>query len=357
MATFNRDKAKAAGWSDKQIDDYLSSPQAKADSQNAALRAQTSAAAPTQTGTNPLSEVVGATMQGVGGLKALGIPLGVAAGAFGLKKLFGEKGTGASLVKLTRADIAEHPEFSRFKPGYKMSRTNYESVKMASPLPPPVAAAAEATATPPRDVVTQEMIDRYHIFRGFKPGDTLPAGQLEAAIGASRPNLSLVGAGGPPPMLEATVTPEGMTPPSRHEVQYYSESQGKFVPIEDMHISQLRNAVNKLGRKLASSKKPSPVAEKQFEALKNEITYRAQQAGELTVPSENAGIARSFRPGLGEGIGGLNEVAMILGMLQAPQQMAETDALMNQVRMNEARRQQMSPALFRALYGEQPTGN
>ena len=156
-------------------------------------------------------------------------------------------------------------------------------------------------------------------------------------------------------MLEATVTPEGMTPPSRHEVQYYSESEGKFVPIEDMHISQLRNAVNKLGKKLAASKKPSPVTEKQFEALKNEITYRAQQAGELTVPSEIPSIARSFRPSLGQGVAGLNEVAMILSMLNAPQQMAETDAFFRQMRMDEDRKR-LSPSTFRAKYGNQPQG-
>jgi len=80
--------------------------------------------------------------------------------------------------------------------------------------------------------------------------------------------------------------------PSRHEVQYYSESQGKFIPIETMHIAQLRNAMNKLGRRLAESKRPSPVVRKQFEALTDEVTHRLRQAGELTVPGP---VARSAR--------------------------------------------------------------
>ncbi len=70
---------------------------------------------------------------------------------------------------------------------------------------------------------------------------------------------------------------------SRHEVQYYSESQGKFIPIETMHIAQLKNAMNKLHRKLMSSNRPAPVTKKQFEALRDEVTHRLNEAGELTV--------------------------------------------------------------------------
>jgi hypothetical protein len=82
--------------------------------------------------------------------------------------------------------------------------------------------------------------------------------------------------------------------PSRHEVQYYSESQGKFVPIEDMPISHIRNAMNKLHAKITASGRPAPVTEKQLEALKNETTFRAGQAGELTVPGETKAATAAF---------------------------------------------------------------
>lgn len=91
----------------------------------------------------------------------------------------------------------------------------------------------------------------------------------------------------PMPRLKL-VTPNKVAaeaPVSRHEVQYFSESQGKFVPIEEMPISHLRNAMNKLHAKLSATNQPSPVTRKQFEAIRDEVTFRAKQAGELTVPS------------------------------------------------------------------------
>jgi hypothetical protein len=95
----------------------------------------------------------------------------------------------------------------------------------------------------------------------------------------------------------AKKAPKETGEPSRHEVQYYSESRGEFVPIETMHIGQIRNAMNKLGRKLAASKRPSPVTQKQFDALKAEATHRARQAGELTVPSPTATRLREIGQG------------------------------------------------------------
>lgn len=225
--------------------------------------------------------------------------------------------------------------------------------------PPPVAAAAEATAVPSsRTLVTQELIDKLPALKAFDPGDTIGNAHLDRikvdAGKVSRPPLKLTLPSSPPKAIPNAT--EGATTSSRHEVQYYSEGKGKFIPIEDMPISHLRNAMNKLGAKLAASKgRPSPVTQKQFDAIKNEVTYRAQQAGELTVPSEISAIARNFRPSLGGAVGGLNEVAMILSMLNAPQQMAESEALFRQIKMDEDRKR-MNPSTFRALYG-QPQGN
>jgi len=92
--------------------------------------------------------------------------------------------------------------------------------------------------------------------------------------------------GRPGPVVKGTAESRIAGPsaePSRHEVQYYSESQGKFIPIETMHIAQLKNAMNKLHRKLVATSQPSPVTRKQFEALRDEVTHRLQEAGELTI--------------------------------------------------------------------------
>lgn len=110
------------------------------------------------------------------------------------------------------------------------------------------------------------------------------APKLEAVPGSAESRVIPLIKGKPPGLS----TPD-MTPGARHVVQYYSESggtggKGKFIPIETMDVPHLRNAVNKLHAHLTGVTKgrPAEATRKQFQALLDEITYRAQRAGELS---------------------------------------------------------------------------
>lgn len=64
----------------------------------------------------------------------------------------------------------------------------------------------------------------------------------------------------------------------RHEIDYYSESQGQNLKIDDMSVPHLRAALNKMGRELEGSNVHSPVARARYQALKDELTYRLKEA-------------------------------------------------------------------------------
>lgn len=112
-----------------------------------------------------------------------------------------------------------------------------------------------------------------------------PAPKVEpktVSVPRSKPEMRVV-KGNKPSQEELAKLPEAWRPAnSRHNVQYYSETQKKFIDIENMHIAHLRSAFNKLGRRLAKTKRPAPVTREVFEAMKKEIAHRASQAGGLT---------------------------------------------------------------------------
>lgn len=152
-------------------------------------------------------------------------------------------------TRVSAADLSAHPEaLKNFAEGDPIQYRTLEKIKLA-----PVGTSKARTARPKPKIVEKAS----------------PTTVSEPASPLNKRGAAV-----------AKIAPAG----SRHEVQYYSESQGKFVPIEDMPIGHLRNAMNKLHAKLTATNHPSPVTRKQFEAIKNEVTYRAQQAGELTVP-------------------------------------------------------------------------
>lgn len=88
-------------------------------------------------------------------------------------------------------------------------------------------------------------------------------------------------------------------------------------------------------------------------AAEQAMTARGVPVGQERVPLR-AGLRGAMAP---EGLvgGGGNLALMILSMLNAPQQMAESEALFRRIKMEEDRKR-MNPSTFRALYG-QPQGN
>lgn len=89
----------------------------------------------------------------------------------------------------------------------------------------------------------------------------------------------------PLPKQPASEATKGVdTPVSRHEIEYASESGG-FQRIEDMTTPHIRNAMNKLHAKIGPNpNKATPVARKQLQALKDEVTFRMKRDGQRTVP-------------------------------------------------------------------------
>ena len=179
----------------------------------------------------------------------------------------------ASVTTVTAEDIAAHPELKNYQPGETIRRATLEDIKLQ-----PGSVQPRVSGGPTRPI---------SVIKGGKPMPAKAPAPTPESPGAGR------GASGPELVRRAeALSAEPAAPPlalvpsgaARHEVQYFSESQGKFIPIEDMPISHLRNAMNQLHAKLSATNHPSPVTQKQFEAIKNEVTYRAKQAGELTVP-------------------------------------------------------------------------
>lgn len=75
-----------------------------------------------------------------------------------------------------------------------------------------------------------------------------------------------------------TATPDVVRGPDapQHEVQYFSESRGNHINIEDMNQKHIERAVRKLS---AKNPKPGSVAHKQLQALIRESIYREGTTG------------------------------------------------------------------------------
>lgn len=138
---------------------------------------------------------------------------------------------------------------------------------------------------------------------------------------------------------------------SRHEVQYFSKSQGKYVPIEEMPDPHIRNAMNQLHAQIGPTNKATPVARKTLQALKDEATYRMQKGGELTVPgpvgkAQTAAAATFEDQALARATGAAQAqkaIALEQAMAQHGVPAGERPALRNGVAMAEAG--ELGPAL------------
>jgi hypothetical protein len=71
-------------------------------------------------------------------------------------------------------------------------------------------------------------------------------------------------------------------------VQYFSESQKKYINIDEMEPQQLRNSLNKLGNDILRSKGPVSMEKlKAFDAMKREVLEQAARGKSgLEVPAE-----------------------------------------------------------------------
>jgi len=195
------------------------------------------------------------------------------------KKKAPAKGTAASRVKTQTPDeVAAARAKGRAEAGGKS-----QAMRGASKPALERRAAARASATKPEEVDDlKDILEQSIEVEAAMSGKGLSQAErsaVRAAVRGTATEAPARGAAASRVAKAAKSAEEG----SRHEVQYYSESQGKFIPIESMHIAQLKNSMNKLHRKLMATDRPSPVTQKQFEALRDEVTYRLKQAGELTV--------------------------------------------------------------------------
>jgi hypothetical protein len=162
------------------------------------------------------------------------------------------------LVRLTQKDIDQHPEFSKFEPDQTVRRSTYEQVKGAAPRPGSV----------------QSRVSPRH---AAGPSPTEPT-----AGPAANPTKT-------PKWLGGEMSEGGV----RHDVPYFSESQAKHVPIEDMPQSHLTNAMQKLGTN-------SRIGEKGLQNLRDmkiELEYRLQhpQGGVHILPKNEPGSLAARR--------------------------------------------------------------
>ena len=224
---------------------------------------------------SPLAHAVGYGAGGVGALKlgqrifggrgGRGAPADVTARPPAPEVAVGAPQLPSNRVVVTEELIARHPKaLKEYQPGDDIARTELDKIRRvtepgavqsrtgASTEPMQSAKATAASRTAPKLVPSEPQ-------------------KSAAEAGVKTPDVTN------PAYRKATGAP-------MHEVDYYSESRGQFEPIDKMHISHLRNAMNKLYGKLTGTARPSPVTQKQFDSIASEVKYRAQQAGELTVP-------------------------------------------------------------------------
>lgn len=247
---FDREGAKAAGYSDAEIDTYLGQ------------QPDQGVTAPDQPGdVNPLVPI-GIT---TGGLAAGGYGVARLAGAVrrspALGKVLakiaarrtpivGDVMDAAEVANAMRggapADVTAQPSMrARVAPkGNKVipiSRGKTGAKAKAKPPAGSVAARAEASATPSETSTENPNAELYRT--------------------ASKPSEAY----------------------SRHDIGYYSQSRKINVPIEDMPQTHLLNAYKRLSTELQDAKTPAPKKLSEFKAIQAELKHRSGLAGGSSV--------------------------------------------------------------------------
>jgi hypothetical protein len=143
----------------------------------------------------------------------------------------------------------------------RMGAVEPQAPSAPAELPPAsVSAPAPAAAPVPKGMRAV----RGHL-RGIpkpKPKPELPAA-VQKRIAAAKPE---------PPKVKA----EAKAPKSRHDVQYFSGSQNKYINIEDMNQKHIEQAYRKIA---ATSPKQGSVAARQLDALLDESKHRLKTTG------------------------------------------------------------------------------
>lgn len=216
----------------------------------------------------------------------------------------------------------------------KLAQGPQAAAPAPTPAPTPAPAPASAPASPVvptgRQLVTDELIARHpEALANYRAGDTIANRELDlirrvpqpkagSAAGraakvpapstvkdsgpakATEPSLSVVEGGAKadlskvPKWRGGTMSEAG----TRHDSGYFSRSQAKRVPIEDMSQPHLRAAWEKHARELKASQRPAPVKEAEFERMTAELKHRASQEGALTAydrPQAGSAAGRAAR--------------------------------------------------------------
>jgi hypothetical protein len=325
---FDREAAKTAGYSEAEINAYLA--------QNPDT---TSASQPRSSGDQMLNAIP---------------PLAIGAGL----TLADVVGQAASRAKTPGALSRALPELLKLAgkqiPGVHTIndvKQFVSNVAGGSQVPPPIAAAAEATATPgvsrsTRIEVTTALKKRFPALKHFEPGETISAAQLD--------KIKLAKAG--VPTRPITVIEGGKAKPAAAPAQTteprYTGGRGASGPeLARRAEAMAASSQGRAGQGLALVPPELPPASSLEEQLARSVAL------------EQAMGAKGIPPGLGRvplragvrGMTGNPELDMLMFILSSQNMPEQIDQAQHV--LQESRRGQISPALFRALYGNGPQGS
>lgn len=255
----------------------------------------------------------------------------------------------ATFTRVSAADLERHPEILKnYSEGDPISLRTLEDIKTGR---------FQATGSAARRAGKGPAIPKLTVVEAGNPATALSPTEEQA-------DLSKV------PIWRGGKMSEAGT---RHDIGYFSKSEAKTIPIEDMSQPRLRAAWEKHGRELASNARLSPVKEKEFERMTEEIKHRVTSEGSpVTVydrpeAGSAAGRARrvaqamadvsaaegtsAARTGAREMLGPAGNLAlMILGSAHTKEDVDNAARIVQKVR--EAR---MTPTMRRAVRGSEGT--
>lgn len=144
------------------------------------------------------------------------------------------------------APVAKAAESAETQGARALARRRWE-IARAKPKAEPTASAKRIEAAKPKPAAKAK--------ESPKSEKTASEKRIEAVKGKSKPKV-----------IEKP----------RHDVQYYQESKGRYINIEDMNQKHIEQAYRKLA---ATNPKPGSVGRKVLDALLDEAKYRLQTTG------------------------------------------------------------------------------